>query len=291
MNFTEKYSNIKEIVSDELYEIENNLTDFYCGSDDLQENLLKIIKAPSKRIRPLLALLYLKMYNAEITYEQIEVQSAVELIHNATLIHDDVVDKSSKRRNTSTLNEVFDNSLAVVTGDFLLSIAIQKLLNIKSCDILKFFSIAIKRMCVGEINQYFNKFKIIEFDEYLDKCKYKTAELFMASLISSAQIANLDINNAKDFAKRFGIAFQIRDDLLNFIDNNPNKPSKNDLEDGIYTAPVIFAKDIKNIDYGIEKTKELLDNYFNRVKKCLDKAPNNEYKKAIIELIDLLKIS
>ncbi len=291
MNFTEKYSKIKEIVSDELYEIENNLTDFYCGSDDLQENLLKIIKAPSKRIRPLLALLYLKMYNAEITYEQIEVQSAVELIHNATLIHDDVVDKSSKRRNTSTLNEVFDNSLAVVTGDFLLSIAIQKLLNIKSCDILKFFSIAIKRMCVGEINQYFNKFKIIEFDEYLDKCKYKTAELFMASLISSAQIANLDINNAKDFAKRFGIAFQIRDDLLNFIDNNPNKPSKNDLEDGIYTAPVIFAKDIKNIDYGIEKTKELLDNYFNRVKKCLDKAPNNEYKKAIIELIDLLKIS
>ena len=289
--FNEKYIEIKSLVSDDLYKVENNLTDFYCGSDDLQENLLKIIKAPSKRIRPLLALLYLKMHNAEITYEQIEVQSAVELIHNATLIHDDVIDKSSKRRNNSTLNEVFDNSLAVVTGDFLLSIAIQKLLNIKSCNILKFFSIAIKRMCLGEINQYFNRYKIIEFDEYLDKCKYKTAELFMASLTSAAQIADLDTNNAKDFAKRFGIAFQIRDDLLNFTETNSDKPNRNDIEDGIYTAPVIFAKDLKNIEYGIEKTKELLDNYFNRVKKCLDKAPNNEYKTAITELIDLLKIS
>ena len=291
MTFNEKYSKIKEIVSDDLYQIENNLTDFYCGADKLQENLLNIIKAPSKRIRPLLAILYLKMYGAEITYEQIEVQSAVELIHNATLIHDDVADNSSKRRNNTTLNEVFDNSLAVVTGDFLLSIAIQKLLNIKSCNILKFFSIAIKRMCLGEINQYFNRFKIIEFDEYLDKCRYKTAELFIASLVSSAQIANLDINNAKDFAKRFGIAFQIRDDLLNFTEKNSDKPSGNDVENGIYTAPVIFAKDLKNIEYGIEKTKELLDNYFNRVKKCLDKAPNNIYKDAILNLIDLLKIS
>lgn len=290
MTFSEKYSEIKNLVSDEMYKIENSLTDFYCGSDDLQDNLLKIIKAPSKRIRPLLALLYLKMYNADITYEQIEIQSAVELIHNATLIHDDVVDKSSKRRNNSTLNEVFDNSLAVVTGDFLLSVAIQKLLDIKSCNILKFFSIAIKRMCIGEINQYFNKFKIMDFDEYLDKCKYKTAELFMASLISSAQIANLDINNAKDFAKRFGIAFQIRDDLLNFIETNPDKPARNDIDDGIYTAPVIFAKDLKNLDYGIEKTKELLDNYLNRVKKCIDKAPDNVYKDAILKLIDLLKV-
>ena len=158
MTFQEKYQNIKNLVSDELYKIENNLTDFYCGSDDLQENLLSIIKAPSKRLRPVLALLYLKMYNADITYEQIEIQSAVELIHNATLIHDDVIDKSSKRRNNKTLNETFDNSLAVITGDFLLSVAIQKLLNIKSCDILSFFSIAIKRMCLGEITQYFNRY-------------------------------------------------------------------------------------------------------------------------------------
>ena len=289
MAFNEEYIKIKNLVKDDLYQIENNLIDFYCGDEDLQRNILEIIKAPSKRLRPVLGLLYLRMYGVEITHQHLDILSAVELIHNATLIHDDVIDKASIRRNHVTLNENFDNSLAVVSGDFLLSIAIQKLLNIKSFEILSLFNIAIKKMSLGEINQYFNKFKITNFDEYLDKCKYKTAELFMAALESVAILSDLDRNNAKDFAKRFGVTFQIRDDLLNITDTNPDKPSHNDIEDGIYTAPVIFAKNLDDINYGIEKTRELLDNYFNRVKKCLDKAPENEYKQAIIGLVDLLK--
>lgn len=290
MEFKEKYEQIRQVVSDELYKIENNLTDFYCGNDKLQESLVGIIKAPSKRIRPLVALLYLKMYGAEITPAQIEIQSAVELIHNTTLIHDDVIDKSDKRRNHKTLNEEFDNSLAVVTGDFLLTSAIKKLLNIKSFDILELFNIAIKKMSIGEIKQYYDKFILTDFDEYLDRCRYKTAELFIASIVSAAMVANLDTNSAKDFAKRFGISFQIRDDLLNLISTEEDKPKNNDIEEGIYTAPMIFAKDVKNLEFGIEKTKELLDNYINRVKKCLDKAPENEYKQALIKLLDLLKI-
>lgn len=290
MEFKEKYEQIRQVVSDELYKVENNLTDFYCGNDKLQESLVGIIKAPSKRIRPLVALLYLKMYGAEITPAQIEIQSAVELIHNTTLIHDDVIDKSDKRRNHKTLNEEFDNSLAVVTGDFLLTSAIKKLLNIKSFDILELFNIAIKKMSIGEIKQYYDKFILTDFDEYLDRCRYKTAELFIASIVSAAMVANLDINSAKDFAKRFGISFQIRDDLLNLISTEEDKPKNNDIEEGIYTAPMIFAKDVKNLEFGIEKTKELLDNYINRVKKCLDTAPENEYKQALIKLLDLLKI-
>lgn len=290
MEFKEKYEQIRQVVSDELYKVENNLTDFYCGNDKLQESLVGIIKAPSKRIRPLVALLYLKMYGAEITPAQIEIQSAVELIHNTTLIHDDVIDKSDKRRNHKTLNEEFDNSLAVVTGDFLLTSAIKKLLNIKSFDILELFNIAIKKMSIGEIKQYYDKFILTDFDEYLDRCRYKTAELFIASIVSAAMVANLDTNSAKDFAKRFGISFQIRDDLLNLIAAEEDKPKNNDIEEGIYTAPMIFAKDVKNLEFGIEKTKELLDNYINRVKKCLDKAPENEYKQALIKLLDLLKI-
>lgn len=290
MEFKEKYEQIRQVVSDELYKVENNLTDFYCGNNKLQESLVGIIKAPSKRIRPLVALLYLKMYGAEITPAQIEIQSAVELIHNTTLIHDDVIDKSNKRRNHKTLNEEFDNSLAVVTGDFLLTSAIKKLLNIKSFDILELFNIAIKKMSIGEIKQYYDKFILTDFDEYLDRCRYKTAELFIASIVSAAMVANLDTNSAKDFAKRFGISFQIRDDLLNLISTEEDKPKNNDIEEGIYTAPMIFAKDVKNLEFGIEKTKELLDNYINRVKKCLDKAPENEYKQALIKLLDLLKI-
>lgn len=287
---TEKYNEIKKLVSDELYAIENNITDFYCGSDNLQEQLKGLLKAQSKRIRPLLAILYLKMYGCDITPNQIEIQSAVELIHNATLIHDDVIDNSSKRRNRETLHTQFDNSLAIVSGDFLLAGAMKKLLNTNSLEVLNLFQNAIKKMCVGEINQYFHKFKIPDFDEYINKCKYKTAELFMASLVGSAIIANIDINSAKDFAKRFGITFQIRDDLLNIIETNPDKPKNNDIQDGIYTAPVIFAKGTENLDYGIEKTKELLDNYVSRVQKCLNKAPENKYKNALISLAELLKI-
>lgn len=289
MTFKQNYAEITDLIKDDLYQVENDLTDFYCGSNDLQESLLDILKAPSKRIRPVLALLYLKMYGVEITQQHIEIQSAVELIHSATLIHDDIIDESDKRRNQKTINEKFDNSLAVVAGDFLLSIAIQKLLNLKSFEILNYFNTAIKRMCIGEINQYFSRFKITDFDEYLEKCKYKTAELFIASLTSSAEIAKLDVNAAKDFAKRFGIAFQMRDDLLNITETDSDKPNGNDIENGIYTAPVIFAKNLNNLKYGIEKTTELLDNYFNRVKNCLNKAPENEYKQAIIKLIDLLK--
>ncbi len=286
----QKYKEIKKLIEYDLYKIENNLTDFYCGNDTLQKNLTEIIKAPSKSIRPVVAILYLKMYGCEITQKQIDIQTAVELIHNATLIHDDVIDKSDLRRSHNTLNKDFDNSLAVVTGDFLLSVAIKKLLNIESFEILSTFNVAIKKMCIGEIEQYFNKFKLINFDEYLDKCKHKTSELFMASLVCSAILADIDKNSAKDFAKRFGIAFQIRDDLLNVIDTTSDKPINNDITDGIYTAPMIFAKDIKNINYGIEKTVNLLDNYINRVKKCLNKAPENDYKQALLTLIDLLKV-
>ena len=167
---------------------------------------------------------------------------------------------------------------------------IKKLLNIKSFDILELFNIAIKKMSIGEIKQYYDKFILTDFDEYLDRCRYKTAELFIASIVSAAMVANLDTNSAKDFAKRFGISFQIRDDLLNLISAEEDKPKNNDIEEGIYTAPMIFAKDVKNLEFGIEKTKELLDNYINRVKKCLDKAPENEYKQALIKLLDLLKI-
>lgn len=290
MNFNSEYKKITHLIKDDLNKIENNLTDFFCGSQDLQDNLVNIIKAPSKRLRPVLAILYLKMYGVEVSSQHTDIQSAVELIHNATLIHDDVIDKSSKRRNQKTLNETFDNSLAVITGDFLLTVAIQKLLSVNSANILSTFNTAIKKMCLGEINQYFNLFKLTEINEYIDKCQNKTAELFMASLTSSAEIAQLDITQANDFARNFGIAFQIRDDLLNVIQNNTDKPIGNDIEAGIYTAPMIFAKNTENIDYGIEKTKELLDNYFNQAKKCLDKAPENKFKQAIITLIDLLKI-
>jgi geranylgeranyl pyrophosphate synthase len=233
------------------------------------------------------AFLYLRAYGIELTQAQYDVQTAIELIHNATLIHDDVIDNSDTRRGQKTLNSEFDNSLAVISGDFLLSAAMKKLLNLNSCEILSIFARAIEKMCLGEINQYFNRFKTTSIDEYIEKSRNKTATLFMTSLESASKLnEKMDVKKALDFAENFGIAFQIRDDLLNFTEKN-DKPTQNDFASGIYTAPVIFSEDIR---IGVEKTKQLLDNYVIKSVKSLETADKNIYTEALINLTELLKI-
>lgn len=291
MEFEQKYLQIKKIINSKLQSVENEINKIPCGSDLLQSELISIIKAPSKRIRPVLNLLYLKMLDSNISNSQIILQSAIELIHNATLIHDDVIDNSAKRRNHKTLNAKFDNSLAVVSGDLLLTIAIQKILQINISEITEIFNNALMNMCKGEINQYFNKFKIPTMEEYLEKCKDKTSQLFMSGLKASLIVSQTVDEDAEDFAKSFGIAFQIRDDLLNIIQYNSDKPVQSDIEEGIYTAPVIFAGNIENLNIGIEKTKLLLDNYIERVKNILNSKPNNQYRQALMSLAEILRIS
>lgn len=291
MEFEQKYLQIKKIINSKLQSVENEINKISCGSDLLQSELISIIKAPSKRIRPVLNLLYLKMLDSNISNSQIILQSAIELIHNATLIHDDVIDNSAKRRNHKTLNAKFDNSLAVVSGDLLLTIAIQKILQINIPEITEIFNNALMNMCKGEINQYFNKFKIPTMEEYLEKCKNKTSQLFMSGLKASLIVSQTVDEDAEDFAKSFGIAFQIRDDLLNIIQYNSDKPVQSDIEEGIYTAPVIFAGNIENLNIGIEKTKLLLDNYIERVKNILNSKPNNQYRQALMSLAEILRIS
>ncbi|MGN0017740.1 MAG: polyprenyl synthetase family protein [Candidatus Gastranaerophilaceae bacterium] len=290
MNFEQEYAKIKSLVSDELSKIEDELRDFSCGEERLQKSLIQLITSPSKRIRPILNLLYLKMFGAEITKKQVLIQSAVELIHNATLIHDDVIDCSDTRRNQKTLNAEFGNNLAVVFGDFLLTIAIQKLLKVQDSEILDIFNNSLTNLCKGELNQYVKKFKIPTIEEYIEKCKNKTAELFMAGLLSSVKIADLNQEKARIFSELFGIAFQMRDDLLNVIQTTSDKPVNSDIKDGIYNAPVIFAGNLENIEYGIEKTKELLDNYIEDIKNVLKELPNNEYNSALIDLAEILKV-
>lgn len=291
MEFEQKYLQIKKIINSKLQSVENEINKISCGSDLLQSELISIIKAPSKRIRPVLNLLYLKMLDSNISNSQIILQSAIELIHNATLIHDDVIDNSAKRRNHKTLNAKFDNSLAVVSGDLLLTIAIQKILQINIPEITEIFNNALMNMCKGEINQYFNKFKIPTMEEYLEKCKNKTSQLFMSGLRASLIVSQTVDDDVEDFAKSFGIAFQIRDDLLNIIQYNSDKPVQSDIEEGIYTAPVIFAGNIENLNIGIEKTKLLLDNYIERVKNILNSKPNNQYRQALMSLAEILRIS
>jgi len=306
MNFEDNYNNIKIIIKDDLNLLETNIQQIFSDKTPLDSQLLSFLTAPSKRLRPVLGFLFLRGSNKELNVKQRDILLAIELIHNATLIHDDVIDNSSKRRNQETLNSKFDSNLAVVAGDFLLSISMEKVIETGSVDVLKLFTSTLKSACLGEINQYFNKFNLTSIEDYIEKSKDKTAVLFRTGILGGLMLADYKVDDklkhaAIEFSENFGIAFQIRDDLLNIVNSDTLKPCFNDLSEGIYTAPVIYAyKDEKIVEgddvlakikssSAIEKTKALMDNYFDNsisALECLDESP---YKLAILELIALLR--
>ena len=301
-----KYLKILNIVQKEIQEVLEKMSDGVDVQEPLKSKLFALLNAPSKHIRPLVSFLYIKAMGANIDEKQVLYQSAIELVHNASLIHDDVIDESSIRRNVSTLNSEFGNKLAVMTGDYLLSVALDKVIKIGEISLIQMFSDTLSVMSEGEISQYFNKFKIPTIDEYIKKSAQKTAKLFETALCGSLLIANKIsprpmgegavvgakrlttageglINQGLEFARNFGIAFQIRDDLINC------KTTNSDIKDGIFTAPVIFSGGTKITPDAIEKTKGLLNNYIEDAKFLLKEFSNNEYKLALLELLELLR--
>ncbi len=290
MTFNEKYSKIKYLASAELKKIEENITTSIQTREPLKSHIVQFLTAPSKRIRPVLAILYTKALGQNLNTQQLELLSAIELVHNASLIHDDIIDKSDLRRGQKTISAEFGNKLGVISGDYILSIAMEKIANLNSIDILKKFSITLNKMCQGEIDQNFDRFKIGTIENYIEKSKNKTAYLFETAMTSCAMLSQTSINLLKtsDFAMNIGIAFQIRDDLINFTKTDRSKPAQNDLSEGIYTAPIIYSQDTKNYTKGIEKTKSLLNNYIEKAAKQLDNLQDNEFTAALKNFLELL---
>lgn len=281
-----QYQKICDVVKADLERVNNCLAFNLDLQPELDRELESFLKAPSKRIRSLMAILYLrasKMYLLPVHYELF---AAVELIHNASLIHDDVIDEGKLRRGRKTLNERFDNQLAVISGDYLLGEALKKLVKIGSLPVMDLFADTVKTMCFGEVNQYFNKFKKTDIEAYIEKSSQKTASLFETALKASIILADAEADEKTiEFASNFGLAFQIRDDLINVINSDKLK-SASDLDEGIYNAPMILSD---KIDEGIEKTKDLLNNYVNCAKQCIGDLETSVYKSALTELLELLE--
>ena len=279
------------MVQKELELIEDSMAFSICVKEPLQSGIIEFLKAPSKRIRLVLPILYLKSLGEEITSKHIKFFSALEIIHNASLIHDDIIDESAYRRGERTVSNEFGNKLGVISGDYLLSVAIEIILSLESVEVLSNILKTIKNMCLGEINQNYERFKIGSIDNYINKSKNKTAYLFESALVCPLLLCskNYNVSNASDFGLNFGIAFQIRDDLLNIMSIDDSKPSSNDILEGIYNAPVISSGGEENLSSGIEKTRLLLNNYINNAKDALSILPQNEYKTALIEISELLE--
>ena len=291
MSFNEKYQKIKDLGKTELNIIEQKMVATINTREPLNSYLTGFLSLPSKRIRPLLAILYTKACEQTLTDNQLEILAVIELVHNASLIHDDIIDKSNLRRGHKTLNNEFDNKLAVISGDYILALAMEKLTTIGNIEVIKNLSHAIKQMCLGEINQNFDRFKIGTIEEYIEKTKNKTAYLFECALVCNAllQPNNINIKKLSALGLDVGIAFQIRDDLLNFSQSDKSKPTNNDIEEGIYNAPIIFTQNLDNYTSGIEKTKNLLNNYVQSAKQKIEDLPNNKYNTALVEFLELLE--
>lgn len=290
MSFIEKYKLIKNLAKDEIEKVEDSMISNIHTREPLKSSLVGFLTSPSKRIRPLLAILYSKANNEELSQEQIELLTVMELVHNASLIHDDIIDESKIRRNHKTISAEFDNKLAVISGDYILSLAMEKLVKLNNIPIIQNLIQTIKLMCIGEINQNFDRFKIGTIEEYIEKTKCKTAYLFESTLVCCMMLSKKehDLEKIGQLGLDIGIAFQIRDDLINMTKSDTSKPVDNDFKEGIYNAPIILGNPEDNYQSGIEKTKNLLHNYLDSAKSKIVDLPNNEFKTALEEFLEIL---
>ncbi len=291
MVFNDEYIKYKLLVQNEISQIEDLILELVSPHAELKKSLVKFLTSPSKRIRPVLAMIYLKALGLEVTPQIIKLLASVEIVHSASLIHDDIIDESDFRRGEKTISNTFGNKLGVISGDYLLSLAMGLISELKSVEILAEISNTLRYMCIGEINQNFELFKIGTIEDYIEKSKNKTAYLFKSALACSLLLSGAsqsEIERASDFALNFGIAFQIRDDLLNLTKSDVSKPYGNDISEGIYNAPVIYAGGVENLSSGIEKTHSLLNNYLEKALLSLENIKQNDYKNSLIKLTELI---
>ncbi|MEO1432055.1 MAG: solanesyl diphosphate synthase [Cyanobacteria bacterium J06633_8] len=209
--------------------------------------------AGGKRIRPAIVLLISRatMSNDDITPRHRRLAEITEMIHTASLVHDDVVDESEKRRGVDTVHSLFGNRVAVLAGDFLFAQASWYLANLDNLDVVKLLSQVIMDLATGEILQAVNSFDIdISMDTYLQKTYYKTATLFANSSKAAgilSEVSQQTAENLYEYGRNLGLAFQIVDDIFDFTSSTDTlgKPAGSDLEDGHITAPVIYALEEK----------------------------------------------
>jgi octaprenyl-diphosphate synthase len=252
----------------------------FCDNVRIQEIIDYIMKSDGKRIRPILLLLAAKAcgeinnttYNAAIT---------IELLHTASLIHDDVVDESKIRRGLASLNAIYDNKMAVLAGDYFLSTALIKSVLTGNIEIISNISALGRDLAEGELNQLLLvKELILDEDEYFRVIKKKTASLMSVCMRIGAISVNAPEEEVNKFAilgELLGICFQLRDDIFDYFTNAIGKPTGNDIREGKVTLPLLYS-----LENAPEETKkELLSIIFSydytseNIQKLIDYAKNN----------------
>ncbi|KRY16047.1 Decaprenyl-diphosphate synthase subunit 1, partial [Trichinella patagoniensis] len=323
-------------IVDKIRHLQADIYDFCATSSNKEVNslLFRTFSTGGKMIRPILVLLMSGLCNALknqtnstrankcliyfscITDAQYKIAMIAEMIHTASLVHDDVVDDSDRRRNIPTVNATHGYKTATFFGDIILAKATILLTSINNAEVISIVSKILDDLVKGELIQMESGSDESRlFSEYLAKCYKKTGSLFSNSLKAAAVLANcseLCVKNVYQFGRNFGLMFQLVDDLLDFcsVDSTTlGKPSRVDLQLGIVTAPVLFAAGQKleivkmirrkfsrptdvsrcmelvlNESDGIFRTRQLIEQFADQAVRCLNDFPNCQLKLALQQL-------
>ena len=312
--------NIKAPIKDEMNLFESKFKDSLKSNVSLWEKIMHyIIKRKGKQMRPMFVFLSAKLFGNfnESTYRA---ASMIELLHTATLVHDDVVDEANFRRGFFSINALWKNKIAVLVGDFLLSRGLLLAVKHEEFALLKIMSTAVQDMSEGELLQI-EKARKLDITEkiYFDIIRKKTATLIAACCASGANSAGQSddiIEKMRLFGENAGIAFQIKDDLFDYIQNPIiGKPTGIDLREKKITLPLIYT--INNVDKkiknhiinivknhnkndtkvqevinivkqqgGLEYAKKIMYEYHNSALKILSSFGENDAKKSLILLLN-----
>jgi len=247
---------VTEAIGSELAIFEKKFSDSVKSSKPLLDRVMRfIIRRKGKQMRPMFVFLSAHIAGSGITEKTYRAAALIELLHTATLVHDDVVDNSMIRRNFFSINALWKNKIAVLVGDYLLSKGLLLSLENEDFKILKITSRAVKEMSEGELLQMEKARKLdIKEDVYFEIIRSKTASLLSAACSAGAYSTtdNEEITeNFRLFGEKVGIAFQIKDDLFDYGADNIGKPTGIDIKEKKMTLPLIYT--LQNADNQIKR--------------------------------------
>ncbi|MBL0056050.1 MAG: polyprenyl synthetase family protein [Chitinophagaceae bacterium] len=309
---------IKNIIGEELSIFEGKFSDAVKSQTQLLDRIMKyIIKRKGKQLRPMFVFLSAKLHGPvnESTYRA---AALVELLHTATLVHDDVVDESLERRGFFSINAVWKNKIAVLVGDYLLSKGLLLSTSHDDFEHLHILSEAVKQMSEGELLQIEKSRKLnLSEDIYFEIIRNKTASLLSSACAVGAYSTCKDpviTEKMKLFGEKVGVAFQIKDDLFDYGKEDIGKPTGNDIKEKKLTLPLIYTLNkiapaerrsliyiIKNENRDPVKVKKVIDTvveaggiryaaekmnqYRDEALEILHGFPDNEVRSALEELV------
>lgn len=313
---------IHKTIAPELEQLNEQISSQLSTSNQLMNRVVSAqLSSKGKQIRPIIVILCSKLCG-QINENTIAAAASVELLHNATLIHDDVVDDSKTRRNRPTINSIWDNHIAVLVGDYFVSCAMQQAISTGDIRIIDALCHLGKLLSLGEIDQIYNaRYHTLTEDAYYNIISNKTASLFVACAkmgCYASGVFDSRVDRLAEFARLLGLCFQIRDDVFDYFGSDAiGKPTSNDLREGKITLPLLhtllredlpdhaamlelskkeilddsdiatlisYAVDNGGIDFAFEEMHRLRDEAVS----VLSDFPESEIKASLISLFDYI---